>query len=113
VPTSGLTSIATGTQADALFGAPTGDSHAPDLVGISQHGVVYTGGVSKIAEHGGAAADDRDVPLVVSGAAVEPGQINQGPVLTTQIAPILRLLGLDPNALQAVRVEHTPTLPVR
>jgi hypothetical protein len=86
-PASGLTSIATGTQADALFGAPTGDSHAPDLVGISQHGVVYTGGVSKIAEHGGAAADDRDVPLVVSGAAVEPGQINQGPVLTTQIAP--------------------------
>jgi hypothetical protein len=33
-------------------------------------------------------------------------------VLTTQIAPsILRLLGLDPRALDAVRIEHTHTLP--
>jgi hypothetical protein len=40
VPASGLTSIATGADADALFGASPGDSHAPDLVGIAQHGVV-------------------------------------------------------------------------
>ncbi len=34
------------------------------------------------------------------------------PVETTQIAPtILRLLGLNPFALQAVRVEHTRVLP--
>jgi hypothetical protein len=33
-------------------------------------------------------------------------------VETTQIAPaILRLLGLSPRALQAVRIEHTPVLP--
>ena len=31
---------------------------------------------------------------------------------TTQIVPtILRLLGLNPRALQAVRIEHTPVLP--
>ena len=31
---------------------------------------------------------------------------------TTQIAPtILRLLGLDPHALQAVQIEHTSVLP--
>jgi hypothetical protein len=34
------------------------------------------------------------------------------PVETTQIAPtILRLLGLDPDDLQAVRIEHTRVLP--
>jgi hypothetical protein len=114
VTASGLASAYIGAQADALFGAPVADSHAPDLVGIAQHGVVYTGNVKKIAEHGGAAADDRDVPLVVSGAAVDHGGVNSGHVLTTQIAPtILRLLGLDPQALQAVQIEHTQTLPVR
>jgi hypothetical protein len=113
VTASGLTAVYTGAQADAQFGAPVGDSHAPDLVGIAQHGVVYTGGVAKIAEHGGAAADDRNVPLVVSGATIKAGAVGSGPVLTTQIAPtILKLLGLDPNALQAVQVEHTKVLPV-
>jgi hypothetical protein len=33
-------------------------------------------------------------------------------VETTQIAPtILKLLGLNPNSLQAVQIEHTATLP--
>jgi hypothetical protein len=42
----------------------------------------------------GAAADDRDVPLIVSGAAVDHGQVNLGQVETSLIAPtILRLLG--------------------
>lgn len=112
VGSSGLTSVATGRQADALVGAKNGDSHAPDLIGIAQHGVVYTGGVSKIAEHGGAAADDRDVALVVSGAGV-PHHVSTGTsVMTTQIAPtILELLHLDPRSLQAVRAEHTHALP--
>jgi hypothetical protein len=34
-------------------------------------------------------------------------------VEVTRIAPtILSLLGLDPNSLQAVRIEHTRALPV-
>jgi arylsulfatase A-like enzyme len=73
--------------------------------------VVYTGGKGKIAEHGGAAPDDRDVPLVVSGRTGHHRVIGDG-VQTTQIAPtILALLGLDPHALQAVRQEHTQVLP--
>ncbi|MFD0331499.1 hypothetical protein ACFQZC_33525 [Streptacidiphilus monticola] len=37
-----------------------------------------------------------------------------GTVHTTQIAPtILALLGLDPQRLEAVRIEHTRVLPVR
>ncbi|MDQ2740587.1 MAG: alkaline phosphatase family protein [Actinomycetota bacterium] len=112
VRTSGLTRVYTGAAADTLFRAKNGDSHAPDLVGIAQPGVVYTGGVKKIAEHGGAAPADRDVALVVSGAAVTHGAVNGAHVQTTSIAPtILALLGLNPNALQAVHTEHTPVLP--
>ena len=114
VAASGLTAVYTGGAADTLVGAPAGDSHAPDLIGIAQHGVVYTGGVKKIAEHGGAADDDRDVALVVSGAGVRHGSVNATPVQTAQIAPtILRLLGLNPNALQAVRIDHTHQLPAQ
>ncbi len=112
VTASGLSAVYTGNAVAALVHAKPGDSHAPDLIGIAQHGVVYTGGVKKIAEHGGAAADDRDVALVVSGAGVAHGRVSGSAVQTTQIAPtILQLLGLNPNALQAVRAEHTQVLP--
>jgi hypothetical protein len=51
------------------------------------------------------------VPLVVSGAAINGHEVNRSWVETTQIAPtILRLLGLNPNALQAVQIEHTRAL---
>jgi hypothetical protein len=85
----------------------------PDVFGISQVGVVYTGKMGKIAEHGGANPQDRDVPLVVSGDPVGDHEVKGGRVETTQIAPtILKLLGLDPNALKAVRIEHTRALPL-
>jgi arylsulfatase A-like enzyme len=43
---------------------------------------------------------------------VQPGSYRHPVVETTQIAPtILDLLGLDPNALQAVQVEGTQVLP--
>ena len=111
VASSGLTSVRTGTAADALVGAKPNDSRTPDVIGLAQHGVVYTGGVKKIAEHGGGAADDRDVALVVWGAGAHHGT-SHAAVTTTQIAPtILALLGLQPHALQAVRMEHTSVLP--
>jgi hypothetical protein len=111
VPSSALTDVSTGAAADAAFGAATGDSHAPDLVGITQQGVVYTGNVKKIAEHGGEHPEDLNVPLVVAGAGATHA-VNGLSVKTTQIAPtILRLLGLNPSALQAVRIEGTQVLP--
>ena len=110
---SGLTSIAIGTTAQRAVGARPGDAHAPDLVGIVRPGVVYTGKTTKIAEHGGASADDRDVPIVVAGIVGQRG-VHSQPVLTTQIAPtILHLLGLDPSALDGVRVDGTAVLPTR
>ncbi|MFC5502995.1 alkaline phosphatase family protein [Lysinimonas soli] len=109
---SGLASIYAGAAVAGYFGTTTADPRYPDVFGIVQAGVVYTGGKGKIAEHGGAAADDRDVPLVVSGFHSEHGKTVTAPVETTQIAPtILKLLGLNPKALQAVRIEGTRVLP--
>ncbi|HVV08341.1 alkaline phosphatase family protein [Amycolatopsis sp.] len=106
---SGLQTVYAGADAAQYFHVTPGDARVPDLVGIAQYGVVYTGGHGKIAEHGGAAPDDRDVPLVVSGTG---HRVVDGAVETTQIAPtILALLNLDPGALQAVRLEHTQVLP--
>lgn len=56
--------------------------------------------------------EDRDVPILVyAPGVVAPGSHSES-VETTQIAPtILHLLGLNPNDLQAVRIEGTKTLP--
>ena len=112
VSASGLTSVYTGRDADKLFGAPADDAHAPDLVGIAQPGVVYTSGVSKIAEHGGDNPADRNVALLVAQPGTLKGRTVRRTVNTTQIAPtILAQLGLNPSQLQAVRREHTKVLP--
>jgi hypothetical protein len=111
---SGLTTVYAGAAAAKYFGVKPGDARVPDIFGIAQYGVVYTGGTKKIAEHGGAHADDLNVPLVISGANVPNLVVDSAPVETKQIAPtILDLLGLDPNALVAVDKEHTAALPVR
>jgi hypothetical protein len=111
---SGLAAAFAGTDAAEFFGLPPRDPRVPDLVGISQYGVVYTGKMAKIAEHGGDNPQDRHVPLVVSGPALAVHGLRRfQPVETTQIAPtILQLLGLDPQALQAVRIEGTAVLPL-
>ncbi|MFI5085967.1 MAG: alkaline phosphatase family protein [Actinomycetales bacterium] len=115
VPNSGLGTIYAGNQVAAYFGTSTADARYPDILGIARTGVVYTGGTAKIAEHGGAGADDRDVPLIISGTAGRDGaRTVRTPVSTTQIAPtILNLLGLDPHKLQAVQIEGTKVLPNR
>jgi len=85
---SGLQTLYAGADAARFFHVKPGDSRGPDLWGIVQHGVVYTGGKGKIAEHGGANQQDRNVPIVVSGAfGGDGGQIVNRPVETTQIAP--------------------------
>jgi len=108
---SGLAEIFAGNAAAKYFGVPVSDPRHPDVWGVVQVGVVYTGG-KKIAEHGGANPADRAVPIVVyAPGAAAPG-VHDRPVETTQIAPtILSLLGLDPNALEAVQIEGTRVLP--
>jgi arylsulfatase A-like enzyme len=108
---SGLARIYAGDEAARFFGVPGSDPRHPDVFGRVQVGVVYTGG-SKIAEHGGDNPGDRDVPILVyAPGTVDHGASNQW-VETTQVAPtVLRLLGLDPRSLQAVRQEGTRVLP--
>ncbi|HAP89683.1 MAG TPA: phosphodiesterase, partial [Arthrobacter bacterium] len=109
-----LSTVYAGSDVAKYFGTSTTDSRYPDVLGIAQTGVVYTGGTGKIAEHGGASPDDRDVPLVISGANDRNGHTVTRQVETTQIAPtILKALGLDPNQLQAVQIEGTKALPQR
>jgi hypothetical protein len=91
VQSSGLKAVYAGAASAAFFGVPPGDPRHPDILGIAQHGIVYTGHKSKIAEH---------------------GHIVGAPVETTQIAPtILALLVLPSRDLQAARIEHTRVLP--
>jgi phosphoglycerol transferase MdoB-like AlkP superfamily enzyme len=93
------------------MGVPANDERVPDLIGIVQHGVVYTGKAAKIAEHGGDDPQDRNVPLIVAGPGIKHGT-RGGAVETTQIAPtILSLLGLNPRELDAVRIQGTAALP--
>ncbi|MFE2428830.1 alkaline phosphatase family protein [Streptomyces sp. NPDC059373] len=110
----GLSKVYAGKAAADYFGVKAGDARVPDVFGLAQYGVVYTGGTKKVAEHGGAHSDDLNVPLVVSGASAPHGVRDSSAVQTKQIAPtILKLLGLNPRSLQAVRDEHTQVLPVR
>ena len=112
VPTSGVQRVYAGREAARFIGVPYLDPRVPDVIGIAEHGVVYTGGKAKIAEHGGDDLQDRNVPVLVSLPGERAGHVFADPVETTQIAPtILALLGLSPNALDAVRIEHTQVLP--
>jgi len=88
-----------------------GDPRTPDIVVIPDYGVVYTGNLKKQSEHGGYAWDDTNAMLLVSNPGMQARTVNSF-VETAQVAPtILKLLGLDPNALDAVRIEGTPVLP--
>jgi hypothetical protein len=112
VSASGLTKVYAGAASAALYGVPASDPRHPDITGIVQYGVVYTGRKSKIAEHGGDNPQDRDVPILVVLPNLKNGRVIGAPVETTQIAPtILSLLGLNPKELQAVRIEGTKVLP--
>jgi arylsulfatase A-like enzyme len=108
---SGLAQIYAGRESARFFGVPYSDPRYPDVFGRVQVGTVYTGG-SKIAEHGGDNPGDLDVPLLVYAPGTVGPRKSDRWVETTQVAPtVLRLLGLDPDALQAVRIEGTRVLP--
>jgi hypothetical protein len=113
---AGIGEIFYGPSLIPMFNAPGlpadgGDPRTPDIVVQPNVGVVYTGSTSKQSEHGGFAQDDTNVMLLVSHPALRARTVTTF-VETTQVAPtILSLLGLDPNALDAVRLEGTAVLP--
>ena len=103
--------IFSGPSLTLQFNDPLTDSRTPDIIIAPNVGVIYTGGTGKVSEHGGFAYDDRNVLLIVSNPSYKPSTFNDQ-VETRQIAPtIVKALGLDPTLLNAVRSEHTETLP--
>jgi Type I phosphodiesterase / nucleotide pyrophosphatase len=94
------------------FGDPLHNGRTPDIIVEPIPGTIYSTSHAKVAEHGGFAADDIHVALVVVNGGGDPGRGVRAPVHTTQIAPtILDALGLDPHALDGVRLEGTQMLP--
>lgn len=93
------------------FNDPLVDSRTPDIIVQPVAGTIYTTSKKKNAEHGGFAADDTNVGLIVSNPRLR-ARVVKTPVASSQVAPtILQALGLDPDALQAVRLEGTAVLP--
>lgn len=106
----GIQEIFAGPSLENKFNSPLTDERTPDIILKVNTGVIFTGG-SKIAEHGGINEDDVHVALLLSWTGWARETIKT-PVSNQQVAPtILRILGLDPDQLQAVRQEQITTLP--
>ena len=106
----GIQEIFAGNSLSNKFNSPLHDERTPDIILKTNTGVIFTGG-SKIAEHGGLNEDDVHVALLLSWQGWAREQIKT-PALNQQVAPtILQILGLDPNALDAVRKEQIKVLP--
>jgi hypothetical protein len=111
VPASGLSKVYAGAASAAYFGVPNSDPRHPVIFGIVQHGVIYAD-APDIEQHGGADFQDLSIPILVVLPGMQHGATIGAQVHITQIAPtILALLGLNPQALQAVQIEHTQVLP--
>jgi hypothetical protein len=90
---------------------PGEDPRSPDIIVTPNVGMTYSGSTTMIGDHGGFAHDDTNVILIVSHPCFTPQTVS-APTATAQVAPtILRALGLDPSALDAVRKEGTAVLP--
>jgi hypothetical protein len=107
----GLGQIYYGPSLFLNFNDPTVDPRTPDIIVTPNVGVTYSGSHAKQAEHGGFAHDDTNVVLLLSNPSFHPRTVSTV-VGTAQVAPtILDALGINPDALDAVRAEGTPVLP--
>jgi Type I phosphodiesterase / nucleotide pyrophosphatase len=86
------------------------DSRSPDIIVAPNVGMTYSGSTSMIGDHGGFGHDDTNVMLLVENPRLTPQTVSVT-TRTAQVAPtILKVLGLDPKALEAVSAEGTPSL---
>jgi hypothetical protein len=112
---AGIGEIFFGQSVNQLFNPPgippNGDPRSPDIAVAPNVGVTYSGSTAKQAEHGGFSHDDTNVMILVSNPGIAAKTLTT-PVQTAQVAPtILKALGLNPGALQAVQVQGTEVLP--
>lgn len=104
-------SILSGAALVAKFGDPA-QGRTPDIIIQPVPGVIYSKSSKKIAEHGGNSQDDSNVGLLIEYPGLLPQTVTTT-VQTTQVAAtILKVLGIDPNKLQAVTAEGTTVLPM-
>jgi hypothetical protein len=104
--------VLAGNELKLKFNDPATDARTPDIIVQPQYGTIYTKpSKNKNAEHGGFSFGDTNVGLIVSNPEFS-ARVVKTPVASSQVAPtILQALGLSPNALNSVRVEHTDVLP--
>jgi hypothetical protein len=106
----GIQEIFAGQSLQNKFNSPADDPRTPDIILKVNTGVIFTGG-TKIAEHGGFNEDDTHIALLVSNPSLDSITVKT-PVSNQQVpATILKVLGIDPNQLQAVRKEQVHVLP--
>lgn len=87
---------------------PGEDPRTPDIIVTPNIGVTYSGNTAMIGDHGGFAHDDTNVMLLVANPSF-PAQTVSAETATIQVAPtIVKALGLNPAALDAVKMEGTP-----
>lgn len=110
----GIRRVLWGRRLDLNYPSASRNSRTPNIIITTKPGVIYAGkNATKLAEHGGFVRDDIRVPLLISSPALpKQGLKLRTPVQTTQVAPtMLSSLGLSPQALKAIRVQGTPSLP--
>jgi arylsulfatase A-like enzyme len=109
----GIELILWGDNLKLRYNDPLVDSRTPDIIVVPTPGIIWAGkGSAKLAEHGGIATDDTHVAMLVSNPSLSQKTIKT-PVQTAQVAPtILKILGINPNTLEAVQKEHTDELPI-
>jgi hypothetical protein len=106
----GIQEIFAGQSLENKFNSPLNDPRTPDIILKVNTGVIFTGG-TKIAEHGGFNEDDVHVALLVANPSLDSITVKT-PVSNQQVpATILKVLGIDPNQLLAVRKEQVHILP--
>ena len=106
----GIQEIFAGASLRNKFNDPTVDPRTPDIILKVNTGVIFTGG-TKIAEHGGFNEDDVHTALLVSLPGLDAHQVHAATTNQQVAATAVALLGIDPQELQAVRIENIHTLP--
>jgi hypothetical protein len=92
------------------FNDPTLDPRTPDIILKTETGVIFTGG-SKLSEHGGANEDDLHTALLVSNPQLNAKSISYAVSNQQVAATIVKVLGINPDELDAVRREQIHFLP--